>query len=75
MQLHEADNVIPLDAAANVFRAALVITLFLNTQNNCVRGESSTMEATDLLHGDPVPTCVRRYLHLQKENALPDTPF
>ena len=47
--------------------------MFLDTQNNCVRGESSTMEATCLLHGDPVPDCARRYLHLRKNNAPPDT--
>ena len=43
MQFHDANGVIPPDAAADFFLAALVITLFLDTQNNCVRGESSTM--------------------------------
>ena len=38
MQLHDANGVIPPDAAANLFLAASVITLFLDTQNNCVRG-------------------------------------
>ena len=49
--------------------------MFLDTQNNCVRGEYSTIEATGLIHGDPVPTCARRYLHLQNNNAPPDTPI
>ena len=31
------------------------------------------MEATGLIHGDPVPACARRYLHLWKSNAPPDT--
>ena len=38
MQFHDANGVIPPDAAADFFLAALVITLFLYTQNNCVHG-------------------------------------
>ena len=33
------------------------------------------MEATGLLHGDPVPDCARRYLHLWNNNAPPNTPI
>ena len=33
------------------------------------------MEATFLLHGDPVPACERHYPHLWKKNAPPDTPI
>ena len=31
------------------------------------------MEDTGLIHGDPVPACAQRYLHLRKNNASPDT--
>ena len=54
---------------------ASAITMFLNTQKNCVRRESSTMEATGLLHGYPVPACARRYLHIWRNNVPPDTPI
>ena len=40
MQFHEDNGVIPLDAAVDVFLDALAITLFLDTQNNGVRGGS-----------------------------------
>ena len=33
------------------------------------------MEATGLLHGDPFPVCVQRYLHVRKNNAPPNTPI
>ena len=57
MQFHEANGLILPDSAVNLFLEASAITLVLDTQNNCVRRESSTMEATGLLHGDPVPAC------------------
>ena len=38
MQFHNANGVIPPDAAENLFLAASMVTLFLDTQNNCVRG-------------------------------------
>ena len=75
MHFHDSNGVTPTDAAADVFLATLAITLFLYTRNNCVRRESSTMEATVLLHVDPVPNCARRYLHLRKHSAPPNTPI
>ena len=51
MQFYDTNGVIPPDAAVDMFLSALVITMFLDTQKNCVRGESSTMETTGLLHG------------------------
>ena len=33
------------------------------------------MEATCLLHGDPVPACSRRYLHICENNTPSDTPI
>ena len=74
MQFYGANGVIPPNAATNVFLSASTITLFLGTQKNCVCRESSTMEDTGLLHGDPFPACARRYLHHRKNNAPPDTP-
>ena len=73
MQFHDANGLIPPDAASNVFLAASEINLFLDTQKNCFRRESFTTDSTGLLHGDPVPACARRYLHLGNNNAPPDT--
>ena len=73
MQFHDANGVIPLDAAADVFLAALAITLLLDTQISFVYGEYYTMEAIGMLHGDPVPACARRYLYVRNNKALPPT--
>ena len=54
IQFHDDDGVIATQATAKVFLAATVVTLYLNTQNNCVWGDSCTMEATGISHGDPV---------------------
>ena len=59
MQFHDANGVILTDAAADVLLVALAITLLLDTQKNCVHGESSTMDTTGLLHGYSVPACAR----------------
>ena len=75
MQFHDANGVIPRDAVANVFLEASAVTLFLDTQNNCVSGKSSTMETTGLLNGELAPACSRLYLHLQKSNPPTDTPI
>ena len=73
IQFHDANGVIPPHAAADVFLAALAITLFIDTQYNCVCRKFSTMEAIDLLHGDPVPACACRYLYLWINNAPPQS--
>ena len=75
IQFLDANGVIPPDADAKVFLAASAIILFLDTQKNCVCGEFSTMEATGLLHGEPVPACARLYLHIWNNNASPNTPI
>ena len=75
MQFHNADGVIPQDAPDHVFLAATAVTFFLDTQKNCVRGESSTMEASGLLHGCPVVAAARRFIHLRSHNADPDLPI
>ena len=59
IQFHDDDGVIPTQAPAKVFMAATAVTLYLDTQKNCVRGESCTMEATGLPHGDPVTAAAR----------------
>ena len=71
IQFHDNNGVILAYAAADVFLVALSINLFLDTQNKFVRGESSIIEATGLLHRDPVPACARSYLHLQNKNTPP----
>ena len=75
MQFHDTNGVILTDTAANVFLVASAINPFLNNQKNCVPGETTTMEATGLLHGEPVQFCARRYLHLHKNNDPPNTPI
>ena len=60
MQFHDDDGVIPAKAPAKVFLDASTVTLYIDTQKNCVRGESCTMEATGLPHGDPVPAAACR---------------
>ena len=73
MQFYDANGVILPDASADVFLSALVITLFLDTKNNFFCGESSTMEDTGLLHGDPFLAYARSYLHLWNQNSPTDT--
>ena len=75
MQFHDDASVIPTQAPAEVFLAASAVTLYLDTQKNCVCGESCTMEATGLPHGDPVTAAARSYLHLRLHDAPPDTPI
>ena len=75
MQFHDDNGVIQPDTDTDVFLATLEITLFLDNQKDCVCGESSTMESTCILHGDPVIACARRYLHLWNNNYPPDTPI
>ena len=66
---------IPLDAPASQILAALSVTLFLDTQKNSVRGESTTMERTGIPFGDPVVAAGHRFLHLRQHGASPDTPI
>ena len=73
MQFHDKEGVIPHDAPTKVFLQAQTVTLFLDTQKNSVWGESTTMETTDLNHGNPVSAAARRFLHLRSYQADPDT--
>ena len=75
MQFHDDDSVIPAKAPAKVFIAVSAVTLYLDTQKNCVRGESCTIEATGLPHGYPVTAAARCYLHLRLHDALTNTPI
>ena len=75
IQFHNQAGIIPKDDPDKIFLAADAVTLFLDTQKNSVRGESVTMEATRLQHGDPVVAAARRFIHLRNYNAPPDTPI
>ena len=75
LQFHSHAGVIPRNASDQAFLTATAVTLFLDTQKNCVRGESTTMEATGFVHGDPVPAAARRFIHLRANHADPDTPI
>ena len=61
--------VIPHDSPSNTFLCAWDVTLFLDIHNNSVRGESTTIEATNLTHGDPISSAARRFLHLRVHQA------
>ena len=53
----------------------MVVTLFLDTQNNTVRSESISMENTCLPSGCPVVACTPRFLHLRDHDAYLNTPM
>ena len=65
INFHEKEGVIPHNNPTKVFLQSRAVTLFLYTQKNSVRGESTTMEATDLGHGNPVSATAWRLLHLR----------
>ena len=73
MQFHEKEGVIPHDAPTKVIIQARAVTLFLDTQKNSVRGDSTTMEVTDLKQGNPVSAAAQRFLHLRQHNPYLDT--
>ena len=78
MWLNNANGVILTDAATDMFLAALSITLFLDTQKNCVCRKSSIMEATCLLHGDPIPPvpgATSIFVTTMHPPPPPDTPI
>ena len=75
LQIHDKHSITPHDAPDHIFLSTKAITLSLDTQKNSVRGESSSMEATGVLHGDPVSAAARRYLHLRANHAPPNTPI
>ena len=56
-----------------VFLQAYAVALFLDTQKNSVWVESTTMEATNLEHGNPVSAAAWHFLYLRQHNAGPDT--
>jgi len=67
--------VISADDPDQTFLAANTITIFLDTQKNCVRGESPTMEFTGLEHGDMATVDAHHYIYLRSNNSLPNTPI
>ena len=75
MQFQDTWGTIPFDAPDSRFLQALVVTFFLNTQKNYVRGESISMGNTCLLLGCPVMACARRFLHLRYHGADLNTPM
>ena len=54
IQFHNEDGSVPQYAPDKNILHARYVTLFLDTQNNCVQGESTTMEDTNLEHGNHV---------------------
>ena len=75
IQFQDTRGTIPFDAPASRFLQALVVTLFLDTQKNSVRGESISMENTCLPSGCPVTACSRCFLHLRGHDADLNTPM
>ena len=73
LQFHDKHVIIPQDTPDYIFIFTKAVTLFLDTQKNFIQGESSTMETTGVLHGDPVLDVVCRYIHLWDNHTPPDT--
>ena len=73
LEFHNLDRVVPHNAPFKTFLCAWAVTLFLDTENNSDRVESTTMEATELSHQDPVSAMDWRFLHLHSHHANPDT--
>ena len=73
LQFNYAYRFIPHDSSSNTFLCDGDITLFLDIQKNSVRGESTTMEAINLAHGDTISAVDLRFLHLFSHHAKPDT--
>ena len=69
IQFHYKEGAIPQDAPTKVFLQDRVFILFLDMQKNSVWGNSTTMEATNLKHRNPVSAAVRRFLHLCQNNT------
>ena len=67
------DGVIPQNSPSKTFLCAQAITLFLDMKKNNIWDESTTTEATDLAHGEPVSTAARHFLHLCSHQANPET--
>ena len=70
MQFQDTRGTIPFDAPDSRFIQSLVVTFFLDTQKNSVRGESISIENTYLPLGCPVMACARRFLHLRDPGPL-----
>ena len=73
MQFNNADRVIPHESPSKNFLYARDLTLFLDTQKNIIRCKSTTMEATDLAHSDPISAAAWHFLRLSSPHAEPDT--
>ena len=73
MQFHDKDRVISQDAPTKVFLQARAVTLFLYTQKNSVRSDSTTMKVTNLKHSSPGSAAAQHFLHLRQHNLDPDT--
>ena len=75
MQFQDTRGTTPFDAPNSRLLQARVVTLFLDTQKNSVRGESIFMENTCLPSGCPITACARHFLHLCGHDADLNTPM
>ena len=72
-QFHNAYWFIPHNAPYKTSLHDQSINLFLEMYKNSIWGESTTMEATNFAHGDPVFAVARRFFHLCSHHADLDT--
>ena len=72
-QFNDADGVVPHNSSSKTSLCVRAVTLFLDIQNNSVQGDSTTMEDTNLAHGDPISTVARRFPHLCSHHSKPGT--
>ena len=75
LQFHDASGILPIDAPVLRIRRPKVVTLYLDTQKNSVRGESITMEATGIAFGCAVGAAAERFLNLRLHCVDLDTPI
>ena len=73
LQFHDADGVISHNDPPKTVLCAWAVNLFLDMHNNSVQDKSTTTEATNLNHSDPISAADWRFLHLCSHHAEPDT--
>ena len=78
LQFNYAYRFIPHDSSSKTFLCAGAITLSLDIQKNSLRYESTTMEATNLGHGDPISAaniCASSIFSHTMPNLTPPSAF
>ena len=75
LQFHGASGILTFDAPVPRIRWATAVNLYLDTQKNSIRGDSITMEATEIIFGCAVGAAAEPFLHLRLHCVDLDTPI